>query len=81
MALIADMAVFQCDNCPAIFVCKDEESWELFEATWGECFRHYCPKCRSIPCIARQIEKESADLKEAVKRMNPENAPKPEYAN
>lgn len=74
MAMIADVSVFQCDNCKATFVCKDDQSWEEFENRWHNgLMTHFCVGCKGKPEIMVIIAEERACFSEAA-RMTPEAA-------
>lgn len=63
MSTLALIAVFQCDNCPKVAVCRDENSWAEFELLWFDGLKHYCPECRSVPEVVASILKEKRLLR------------------
>lgn len=67
--ILAEICVFKCDNCPAVTVCKDMDSWKLFEDFWADgMLNHYCPKCSDLPEIAASILADKKLMLEALKQ-------------
>lgn len=75
MAMIADIAVFQCDNCRATFVCKDKHAWEQFEESWHNgLIAHYCQTCKLRPEIVALIAEERECFKQASVMLDQESS-------
>lgn len=54
--MIANIAIFECDDCKAVHVCRDETTWTLFELNWHECLTtHFCYDCRTKPANVETI--------------------------
>lgn len=70
MTMLADIAVFECDKCRAVHVCKDKNSWEDFEKDWSESIlHHFCPTCRHLPEISAILSRDREAIMEALARQ------------
>lgn len=66
MSVLAELTVYQCDNCPAVIVVRDHDSREKFDLEWHEGGRDYCGTCRGLPKIAEAINREKSLVQQAI---------------
>lgn len=73
MAVIANIAVYECDHCKAVVVCTDAASWDAFETDWHETIlHHFCPVCRHMPEVSAIAARDLEALKESIAKRKAE---------